>query len=448
MIINSNKNLKEKTEENKNPWLFIPTLYFIEGVPYIIVNQLSVALFKSLEATNAFVGATSILSLPWSIKFLWGPIVDGYFTKRKWLIWMQLLMAVLLLFLSISFALPDVVIISLVIFILMAFLSATNDISTDGYYLIALDKKQQAFFSGIRSTFYRIAMIFSGGFLLYLSDLLAKKYQSILYGWSLTFAIAGIVILLISFYHLIILPKPSEDKAVKSENTKIPFKKAFTTYFKQEKIGYVIAFILVVRLGEGILLKMLQPFLNDPIEKGGMSFGWGEIGIMYGTFGVIALVIGGILSGWIIKKYGLKKTIFPLILCMNIPNILYALLALFRPTVSWSLDISFLSLFFGDAQKLIITFNPLVQFSIIIEQFGYGLGFTAFMVFLLYFSKGEYKTSHYAISTGFMAIGLIIPGFISGFLQELVGYSWLFIISTIATIPGMILLFFIPLNDD
>jgi PAT family beta-lactamase induction signal transducer AmpG len=330
----------------------------------------------------------------------------------------------------------------------MAFLSATNDIATDGYYLIALDKKQQAFFSGIRSTFYRIAMIFSGGFLLYLSDLLAKKYQSILYGWSLTFAIAGIVILLISFYHLIILPKPSEDKAVKSENTKIPFKKAFTTYFKQEKIGYVIAFILVVRLGEGILLKMLQPFLNDPMEKGGMSFGWGEIGIMYGTFGVIALVIGGILSGWIIKKYGLKKTIFPLILCMNVPNILYALLALFRPTVSWSLDISFLSLFFGDALKLIITFNPLVQFSIIIEQFGYGLGFTAFMVFLLYFSKGEYKTSHYAISTGFMAIGLIIPGFISGFLQELVGYSWLFIISTIATIPGMILLFFIPFNDD
>jgi len=440
--------LKEETEAKKNPWLFIPTQYFAEGVPYIIVNQLSVALFKSLEATNAFIGATSLLSLPWSIKFLWGPIVDGYFTKRKWHILMQFLISLLLLILSISFALPNLILISLVIFILIAFLSATNDIATDGYYLIALGKKQQAFFSGIRSTFYRIAMIFSGGVLLYLSDLLAKKYQSIHFGWSLTFAFAGIVILLISFYHMIILPKPSEDKAVMSENTKIPFKKAFATYFKQEKIAYVIAFILVVRLGEGILLKMLQPFLNDSIEKGGMNFGWGEIGIMYGTFGVIALVVGGILSGWIIKKYGLKKTIFPLILCMNIPNVLYAFLALYRPMETWSIDISFFSFFWGDAQKLIITFNPLVQFSIIIEQFGYGLGFTAFMVFLLYFSKGEFKTSHYAISTGFMAIGLIIPGFISGFLQELAGYSWLFIISTIATIPGMILLFFIPLNDD
>lgn len=448
MINNSNKNLKEKTESKTNPWLFVPTQYFAEGVPYIIVNQLSVALFKSLEASNAFIGATSLLSLPWSIKFLWGPVVDGYFTKRKWNVWMQFLMSVLLIVLSLSLALPNIIIISLVIFILMAFLSATNDIATDGYYLIALEKKQQAFFSGIRSTFYRIAMIFSGGLLLYLSDLLSKKYQNILLGWSLTFAFAGFVILLISLYHIIILPKPIEDKAVILEKTKIPFKEAFFSYFKQEKIGFVIAFILIVRLGEGILLKMLQPFLNDSFDKGGMNFGWGEIGIMYGTFGVIALVIGGILSGWIIKKYGLKKTIFPLILCMNIPNVLYALLALFRPIITWSLDISYISFLFGGSQNLIITFNPLVQFSIIIEQFGYGLGFTAFMVFLLYFSKGEFKTSHYAISTGFMAIGLIIPGFISGFLQELVGYSWLFILSTIATIPGMILLFFIPINED
>ncbi|MCX7735765.1 MAG: MFS transporter [Candidatus Kapabacteria bacterium] len=440
--------MKEKKERSANPWFFIPTQYFAEGVPYIIVNQLSVALFKSLEATNAFIGATSLLSLPWSVKFLWGPIVDGYFTKRKWLLWMQFLMSVLLLILSISFVLPNIIIISLGIFILMALLSSTHDIATDGYYLIALDKKQQAFFSGIRSTFYRIAMIFSGGFLLYLSDLLAKQYHSIHIGWSLTFAIAGLIILLIFFYHLFILPKPFEDKAVISENTKIPFKQAFATYFKQEKIGFVIAFILVVRLGEGMLLKMLQPFLNDPIDKGGMNFQWAEIGIMYGTFGVIALVIGGILSGWIIKKYGLRKTIFPLILCMNIPNVLYAFLAFYRPMGMWTIDLSFLSFLFGNGQNLNLIFNPFVQFSIIIEQFGYGLGFTAFMVFLLYFSKGEFKTSHYAISTGFMAIGLIIPGFISGFLQEMVGYNWLFVLSTIATIPGMILLFFIPINDD
>ncbi len=440
--------MKNKKASESNPWLFIPTQYFAEGVPYIIVNQLSVAFFKSLEATNSFIGATSLLSLPWSIKFLWGPIVDGYLTKRKWLLLMQLLMSVFLIILSLSFALPGIIIISLIIFVQMAFLSATHDIATDGFYLIALDKKQQAFFSGIRSTFYRIAMIFSGGFLLYLSDLLAKKFQNIHLGWSLTFAIAGLIILFIFCYHLIILPKPIEDKAVISENSKIPFKEAFASYFKQERIEYVIAFILLVRLGEGILLKMLQPFLNDPFDKGGMNFSWGEIGIMYGTFGIIALVIGGILGGWIIKKYGLRKTILPLILCMNVPNVLYALLACYRPIGLWKIDFSFLSFLPGNSQDMHLTFNPMVQFSIIIEQFGYGLGFTAFMVFLLYFSKGEYKTSHYAISTGFMAIGLIIPGFISGFLQEIIGYNWLFTISTIATIPGIILLFFIPINDD
>lgn len=440
--------MEEKKDVKKNPWLFIPSQYFTEGVPYIIVNQLSVALFKSLEATNAFIGATSLLSLPWSIKFLWGPVVDGYSTKRKWLLWMQLSMSVLLLILALTFGLKYVIIISLCIFVLMAFLSATYDIATDGFYLIVLDKKQQAFFSGIRSTFYRIAMIFSGGFLLYLSDSFAKQYQSVHLGWAFTFTIAGLIFIFIYFYHLIVLPKPVEDKAVKGESTNIPFKKAFASYFKQERIGYVIAFILVVRLGEGMLLKMLQPFLNDPLEKGGMNFGWGEIGVMYGTMGIIALVIGGILSGWIIKKFGLKKTIFPLILCMNIPNFLYALLALYRPMEIWTLDFSFLSFLLGNSQNLIITFNPMVQFSIIIEQFGYGLGFTAFMVFLLYFSKGEFKTSHYAISTGFMAIGLIIPGFISGFLQEMVGYSWLFIISTIATIPGLILIYYLPINND
>lgn len=438
----------ENKDKKRNPWLFIPTQYFAEGIPYIIVNQLSVAFFKSLEASNAFIGATSLLSLPWSIKFLWSPIVDGFATKRKWHLWMQLFMSGLLIFLAFSMMLPNLILIALLVFIFMAFLSATNDISTDGYYLIVLDKKEQAFFSGIRSTFYRIAMIFSGGFLLLLADYFTKHFKSINYGWLSTFALAGFIFFLLYIYHLYILPKPVDDRAVLSDTTKIPFKKAFSSYFKQPKIGFVIAFILVVRLGEGMLLKMLQPFLNDPFEKGGMNFGWGEIGIMYGTFGVIALVAGGILSGWIIKKYGLKKTILPLILCMNVPNILYALLAIYRPLTIWTLDFSFLNIFSGNNQTLIISFNPFVQLSIVIEQFGYGLGFTAFMVFLLYFSKGEFKTSHYAISTGFMAIGLIIPGFISGFLQELVGYNWLFILSTLATIPGIVLLFFIPLNED
>jgi MFS transporter, PAT family, beta-lactamase induction signal transducer AmpG len=413
--------------KKNNPWSFIPTQYFAEGLPYVIVNTMSVAMFKSLGASNEFIGLTSFLYIPWAIKFLWGPFVDANSTKRKWLLWMQLILSICFVLMALSLHLTIFTLIALIIFSIISFISATHDIATDGFYLHALNKKDQAFFTGIRSTFYRISMIFGSGLLVWLAGYLGGNTGNIYHGWSVAFFITAGIFLLFFLYHSKILPYPHTDKPVREivkESSKVPIAKVFREYFTQDKIGLILTFILTYRLGEGILVKMAQPFLLDELNKGGLHISLGNVGIMYGTFGIIALLIGGILGGWLVKNYSLKKLIFPLALAMNIPNILYAFLALYKPGII------------------------VIQSCIIIEQFGYGLGFTAFMIYLLYISRGTFKTSHYAISTGIMAVGMMIPGFISGFLQQQLGYFWLFITSFIFTIPGMIIIFFLPYYEN
>ncbi|MDR3611666.1 MAG: MFS transporter [Ignavibacteriaceae bacterium] len=434
--------------EKRNPWSFIPTQYFAEGIPFVIVNQLSTAMYKSLAISNIFIGFTSFLYLPWSLKLFWGPIVDTYATKRKWTIYMQLLIAVCFLIISFSIRMNSFLFVSLLVFTVIAFLSATQDIATDGFYLNALDKKDQAFFTGIRSTFYRLAMILAGGVLVKLAGDIGSRSGSIVNGWSIAFGIAALLFFILFIYHNIILPYPVTDIAVKTKEKKIPYGLIFKDYFTQKKIGVILAFIILYRFGEGMLLKMAQPFLLDKKEAGGMGFTISDIGIMYGTFGVVALIIGGIIGGWLIKKYGLRKMIWIMALSMNLPNLLFVYMSYAQPHSTWALDLSFIYNIVGTSGSLKYIVNPLVQMCLIIEQFGYGIGFTSFMVYLLYISKGEYKTSHYAISTGLMALGMMIPGFISGIVQQSVGYFWLFSIALLLGIPGMIPIFFLPFDTE
>jgi MFS transporter, PAT family, beta-lactamase induction signal transducer AmpG len=434
--------------EKRNPWSFIPSQYFAEGIPFVIVNQLSTAMYKSLAVSNIFIGFTSFLYLPWSLKLFWGPIVDTYATKRKWTLYMQLLIAACFLIISFTIRMSSFLFISLFMFTIIAFLSATQDIATDGFYLNALGKKDQAFFTGIRSTFYRLAMIAAGGVLVKLAGDIGIRTGSIVNGWSVSFGIAGLLFFILFIYHNIILPYPSTDNAVKTESKKIPYGLIFREYFTQKKIGVILTFILLYRFGEGMLLKMAQPFLLDKRDAGGMGFTVSDIGVMYGTFGVVALIAGGVIGGWLIKKYGLKKMIWVMALSMNLPNILFLYMAYVQPHITWTLDFTFIYKIFDSSGSLIYTVNPLVQFCLIIEQFGYGIGFTSFMVYLLYISKGEYKTSHYAISTGLMALGMMIPGFLSGIVQQSVGYFWLFSLALILGIPGMIPIFFLPFDPE
>jgi MFS transporter, PAT family, beta-lactamase induction signal transducer AmpG len=405
-------------------------------------------MYKSLHASNVFIGFTSFLYLPWSLKLFWAPLVDAYATKRKWTLYMQLLLSFCFLIITFTVRMNSFLLVSLFVFTIIALLSATHDISTDGFYLHALDKKDQAFFTGIRSTFYRLSMIAAGGVLVKFAGDIGTKSGSIVNGWSAAFGISAAIFFILYIYHSIILPYPETDHAVKTKGQKIPYGFIFKTYFTQEKIGVILSFILLYRFGEGMLLKMAQPFLLDKRDVGGMGFTVSDIGIMYGTFGVVALIVGGILGGWLIKKYGLKKMIWVMALSMNLPNILFLYMAYAQPHIIWNLDFSFLIKVFGGNGSLVYTLNPLVQVCLIIEQFGYGIGFTSFMVYLLYVSKGEYKTSHYAISTGLMAVGMMIPGFLSGIVQQSVGYFWLFTISLLLGIPGMIPIFFLPFDKE
>jgi PAT family beta-lactamase induction signal transducer AmpG len=435
-------------KRNRNSWSFIPTQYFAEGIPFVLVNQLSTAMYKSLHASNVFIGFTSFLYLPWSLKLFWGPFVDAYATKRKWTLYMQLFMAVCFLIMTFIVRMNSFLFVSLFVFTIVALLSATHDIATDGFYLHALDKKDQAFFTGIRSTFYRLAMIAAGGVLVKLAGDIGNKSGSIINGWSAAFGISAALFFILYLYHSIILPYPDTDHAVKTSGQKIPYGLIFKAYFTQKKIGVILSFIMLYRFGEGMLLKMAQPFLLDSRDVGGMGFNISDIGIMYGTFGVVALIVGGIIGGWLIKKYGLKKLIWAMALSMNLPNILFLYMAYAQPHIIWNLDFSFFIKMFGMNGNLIYTVNPLVQLCLIIEQFGYGIGFTSFMVYLIYVSRGEYKTSHYAISTGLMAVGMMIPGFLSGVVQQSVGYFWLFAISLLLGIPGMIPIFFLPFENE
>ncbi len=435
--------MPETKPGRRNPWLFVPTQYFAEGIPWVLVNQLSSAMYKSLQATNVFIGFTSFLYLPWSLKLFWGPVVDSYLTKRKWVILMQLALGICFVLLASVIHLSGFLHISLIIFTIIAFLSATHDIATDGFYLHALDNKEQAFFTGIRSTFYRVAMIFAGGLLVAVAGWLGASTGNIKFGWTIGFVIAATVFTGLYIYHTLILPYPETDMPVKEKSGRMPYKQIFAEYFTQRKIGIILAFILLYRFGEAMLLKMVQPFFLDKAVAGGLGLGLSEVGIYYGTVGIIALLAGGILGGWLIKKYNLKKLIWLCAFSMNIPVLLFIYMAAAHPLNLVSIDFSWL--FGGSA---VLRFHPVIQTCIIIEQFGYGFGFTAYMVYLLYISKGKYKTSHYAISTGIMAVGMMVPGFISGVIQQAVGYLWFFSISAVLTIPGMFVILFLPFDFE
>ncbi len=442
-IVKTEYKSKDNVSDKKTgPWKFIPTQYFAEGLPYIIVNNVSVVMFKSLGIPNDLIGYTSFLYLPWSLKLFWAAYVDSTGTKRGWMLYMQLLLGALFLVIAGAVYLPWFFTLTLICFTAIAFISATHDISIDGYYLHALDMKDQAFFSGIRSSFYRISMIFGNGILVILAGAIGESTGNTELGWTIAFILSAAIFLVLFIYHRWVLPYPETDKPALETSKLQSFKTAFSQYFSQRKIALILLFILLYRFGEGILVKMSQPFLLDDLSAGGMALKVSQVGLYYGTIGVTALLIGGILGGILIKRFSLKKLIFPMALAMNLPNVVYVYLAYFRPDMVWTLDFTWL------AAGWTFTFHPLVQLGIILEQFGYGLGFTAFMVYLLYISKGKFKTTHYAISTGIMALGMMLPGFLSGWLQMNVGYLWLFILSVIFTLPGMIIIFFLPYERE
>lgn len=421
--------MTEKNKISKGPWFWIPTLYYAEAIPYVIVMSVSVVMYKRLGISNTDIALyTSWLYLPWVIKPIWSPFVDVIGKKRNWIVFTQLIIGAGFASIAFTLTLPSFFQYSLAFLWLLAFNSATHDIAADGFYMIALQQKEQSFFVGIRTTFYRLAMLTGQGPLVILAGQLEKSFGKLQLAWSLTFFIAAGVFILLFIYHKFILPYPEQDKIRYDKNSNHvikEFAESFHKFFNKKNIWIILSFILFYRLGEAQLVKIASPFLIDTKQSGGIALSTEQLGLIYGTIGVICLVIGGILGGILISKNGLKYWLWIMMLAINLPDILYVYLAYNQPD------------------------NLLIVGSFVaLEQFGYGFGFTAFMLYLIYISEGEYKTSHYAIATGFMALGMMLPGMWSGWLQEQVGYKIFFVIVCLSTIPAFIIAKFLNISPE
>ena len=417
----------------KTPWLWVPTLYFAEGIPYFIVNVVSVTMFKRMGMGNAELAMyTSLLYLPWVIKPLWSPLVDVVRTKRWWILMMQALLT--LCFAGLALSLPSrtgepvsAFAVCLVIFYISAMLSATHDIAADGYYMLALDEHRQSLFVGIRSTFYRIASVFGQGVIVVVAGLLETRYGDIPRAWRVTLLLSAGIFLLVTLWHQFILPaeKPAAAPAATGKGPVRSVWSAFATFFRKPGVWLAIIFMLLYRLPEALSVKMLTPFMLDAVGDGGLGLSTAQSGLVYGTVGVIALTVGGILGGIWSARVGLRKALWPMALALALPCSVYLFMALAQPSN-------------------ILT----IYFCVALDQFGYGFGFTAYMLYMMYFSQGQYSTSHYAICTAFMALSMMIPGFFAGMLQEALGYPGFFVLVMVCCLATVLVTALLPSRID
>ena len=390
---------------------------------------ISVIMYKRLGISNTDIALyTSWLYLPWVIKPFWSPFVDLLKTKRWWVVTMQMLVGAGLA--GVAFTLPTDFFFqaSLAVFWLVAFSSATHDIAADGYYMLALEPHEQAFFVGIRSTFYRISTIAGQGILVMIAGALETSTGKIPMSWSITFFIMAGLFIAFCLYHKFILPKPASDKpsvTVTASNLMKEFFATFASFFKKKQVAIAILFLLFYRFPEAQLVKLITPFLIDPREVGGLGLTTTEIGLTYGTIGIIGLTVGGILGGILASRGGLKKWLWPMALIISLPNIAFVYLASVQPESFW-----------------------VINLCVFIEQFGYGFGFTAYMLYMIYFSDGEHKTAHYAICTAFMALGMMLPGMAAGWLQEQLGYENFFIWVMICCIGTLVVTAFLKVDPN
>ena len=437
-----------------HPWAWVPSLYFAEGIPYFVVNVISVTLFKRLGMSNGDLALyTSLLYLPWVIKPLWSPVVDVFKSKRWWILVMQAIITVSFAILALSVS-PDVFGLSLVIFYVIAFASATHDIAADGFYMLALGEQEQSLFVGIRSTFYRISSVFGQGVIVVVAGLLEERMGSIPSAWKVTLLLCGALFALLTLWHCRSLPKvernlagghDSDRKAANAGTIEakaadeIPepcvpadgrpavhrggwgdMWRVWKTFFMKDGVWLALAFMLLYRLPEALSVKMLTPFLLDPPEAGGLGLSTAQSGLVYGTAGVIALTIGGILGGVYAARKGLRKSMWIMALSLALPCAVYLFLALVQPEQMW-----------------------IVYACVVLDQFGYGFGFTAYMLYMMKFAEGEFVTSHYAICTAFMALSMMIPGLFAGWMQEALGYVGFFIIVMICCLATVFVTLFV-----
>lgn len=415
---------------SRSPWWWIPTLYVAEGLPYFAVNTLTVLMYVRMGISlSEMAFFTGWLYLPWVIKPFWSPFIDLFRTKKWWTVSMEGLIAVCMA--AVAFLLPTSFFFAATLFVfwLMAFFSATHDIAADGYYMLELTPHEQAAFVGVRSTFYRIASIMGQGGLVIMAGKLEEHTGDVPFSWASVFYLLSAFFLIVTLYHWRIMPHPNDDRPVSDVNSHTiirDFAGTFVTFFKKPHVGSALAFMLLYRFPEALCIKLVQPFLVAPRASGGLEMTTSQVGFVNGTVGVIALLAGGIAGGLAIARGGLRHWLWPMALSLTLPCLFYCFLAMWQP------------------ENFVV-----ISTAIFIEQFGYGFGFTAYMLYLIYFSRGESQTSHYAFCTAFMALGMMLPGMFAGWLhsvsdnlhifgssgpQGFINFFWIVIISSIATL--------------
>lgn len=424
----------DATTKAANAWAWIPSLYFAQGIPYVMVTTLSVIMYKNLNVSNTEITFyTGWLSLPWVIKPLWSPLVDMFRTKRFWIVALQLIIGAALASIALTLPTSHFFQLSLAVFFLIAFSSATHDIAADGFYMLALPEHQQAAFVGVRSTFYRLAMLAGQGGLVLLAGALTQSTGSVVLAWQIVMAVVGSVFILLGVYHRFMLPQPVADVASLAQHDRNPsseFLATFISFFKRRDIFLILAFLLTYRLGEAQALAVFKLFMLDKFAQQGLGLSTSEVGFVYGTIGVIALTFGGLLGGYVVSRGGLKKWLWPMLLAVHVPNLAFVYLAYVLPT-----NIA------------------VISGAIALEQFGYGFGFVAYLLFMIMVADGGktsppnlHKTAHYAICTGFMALGMMLPGMASGWIQTQLGYPHFFIWVCICTIPSIVVVSFLKID--
>ncbi len=408
------------------PWAWVPTLYFGQGLPFVAVTVLSVVCYKNLGVSNRDIAlVTSSFYLPWVIKPLWSPLVDLHGLKRTWVLGFQAVLAAGFLLLGLAFSLPDFLLWTSVLFWGLALASATHDIAADGFYLLALSERQQAAFVGLRSAFYRVAMVVGQGGLVGLAGWLMARQGNPRVAWSLVFALLGLGFGALFLWHRHRLPVaerpgPGAPSLRLSEGLA-----TFRSYIDRPGMGLALAYLLTFRLGEAQALKLVLPFLMDPRERGGLGLSNAQVGFAYGTVGVACLTLGGLAGGWLISRWGLRRCLWPMTAGVHLPNL------------------AFVALAFAQPKSLALTAG-----AIALEQFGYGFGFTAYLMYLVLLAEGPTRTSHYALGTGLMAMGMMLPGLGSGWIQERLGYLGFFGWVCLSCLPSVLLTPFLRIDPE
>jgi PAT family beta-lactamase induction signal transducer AmpG len=432
--------MSDGTPPARRPWAWIPTLYLAEGLPYALTMAVAVVLYQNLGLTNADITLyTGWLYLPWVLKPLWSPVVDLLKTRRQWIWAMQILIGGALAGVALTIPTAHFFQLTLAFFWLLAFSSATHDIAADGFYLLAATEREQSFFSGIRNTCYRVATIAAQGGLVALAGIIHEYTGNFPLAWSVSFMVMAGLLLALGLYHFVILPKPARDQTAARVRPASPattagptsravlteFFLTFGTFFQKPKIITLLLFLLLYRLGEAQLVRMVPLFLLDPRSHGGLGLSDQQVSLAYGTIGIASLMAGGLLGGWAVSRRGLKYWLWPMLLAIHLPDAVFLWLAHAQPV----------SL-------------PLIAAGVGVEQFGYGFGFTAFMMYMICIARGEHPTAHYAICTGFMALGMMVPGQWSGWLAQYLGYPHFFLGVILATLPSFLVALRLPLDPE